>query len=85
MYKVWSSMLVLRVLGALYFACLPQAGTLYNEVLLLVSRLLLLTLLGTLYFVLYTIITNSPNNQLDSSKTFFSNLDGPHPPAKNRG
>jgi hypothetical protein len=39
-------MALLKVLGTLYFACLPQAGTWYNEVLLLVSRFLLLILIS---------------------------------------
>jgi hypothetical protein len=51
---VLTQMALLKVLGTLYFACLPQAGTWYNEVLLLVSRLLILSLLGTLYLVLCT-------------------------------
>jgi hypothetical protein len=43
---VLTQMALLKVLGTLYFACLPQAGTLYNEVLLLVSRFLLLILIS---------------------------------------
>jgi hypothetical protein len=44
--RVLTQMALLKVLGTLYFACLPQAGTLYNEVLLLVSRFLLLILIS---------------------------------------
>jgi hypothetical protein len=43
---VLTQMALLKVLGTWYFACLPQAGTWYNEVLLLVSRFLLLILIS---------------------------------------
>jgi hypothetical protein len=40
--RVLTQMALLKVLGTLYFACLPQAGTLYNEVLLLDTNYLIL-------------------------------------------
>jgi len=43
---VLTQMTLLKVLGTLYFACLPQAGTLYNEVLLLDTNYLLLFLIS---------------------------------------
>jgi hypothetical protein len=39
---VLTQMALLKVLGTLYFACLPQAGTWYNEVLLLDTNYLIL-------------------------------------------
>jgi hypothetical protein len=39
---VLTQMALLKLLGTLYFACLPQAGTWYNEVLLLDTNYLIL-------------------------------------------
>ena len=43
---VLTQMALLKLLRTWYGACLPQAGTWYNEVLLLVSRFLLLILIS---------------------------------------
>ncbi len=43
---VLTQMALLKLLGTLYFACLPQAGTLYNEVLLLDTSYLILFLIS---------------------------------------
>jgi hypothetical protein len=50
--RVRTQMALLKVLGTLYFACLPQAGTWYNVILALASRLLLL--LASCYLILVT-------------------------------